>query len=63
MFSEALAFLDKNTERYMVDFYADKAEAETVRAYKAWQRSGKRNCKTGCTGKLHLAGKDSGSRN
>ncbi len=35
MFSEALAFLDKNTERYMVDYYAEKAEAETLRADQA----------------------------
>ena len=41
MFSEALAFLDKNTERYMVDYYADKAEAETVRADKAEERADK----------------------
>ena len=41
MFSEALAFLDKNTERYMVDYYADKAEAETERADKAEERADK----------------------
>jgi len=41
MFSEALAFLDKNTERYMVDYYADKAEAETLRADKAEERADK----------------------
>ncbi|MBQ7463878.1 MAG: PD-(D/E)XK nuclease family transposase [Lachnospiraceae bacterium] len=46
MFSEALAFLDKNTERYMVDYYAEKAEkaeekaeAETVRADKAEEKA------------------------
>ena len=41
MFSEALAFLDKNTERYMVDYYAEKAEAETLRADQAEERADK----------------------
>ncbi len=41
MFSEALAFMDKNTERYMVDYYAEKAEAETLRADQAEERADK----------------------